>query len=428
MDCSISVHNISKKYQLYESPKHRLQELLLPFSRKKYSTFWALKDVSFDVYKGQSLGILGRNGSGKSTLLQVICGILRPTTGSVQTVGRISALLELGAGFNPEYSGRSNVYMNLALIGFSKQEIAERFDDIERFADIGPFMEQPVRIYSSGMFVRLAFACAAIVEPDILVVDEALAVGDIFFQQKCFDKLREANRRGTTCIFVSHDTSAMANLCDDIIVLAQGEVAFRGNPEEAVSRYIAVLGNPNAGTAIAPGEMRKPTVKVLENATSDILAHNILTGTHRHGDRDLELVAARITDAAGVDTLTIRSMNPLVFHLLIKANKALQESSAGIHIFDRMANLVFASGTSALRIALPVLAAEEELIIRLQVIFSVQAGEYTFNLGCSAPIGAPQDRHEMLGPIQVLAEDLEIPHFWGIAQLPLKIEIFRPQN
>jgi lipopolysaccharide transport system ATP-binding protein len=428
MDCSVSVRSISKKYQLYDDPKHRLQESLFPFIRKKYTTFWALKDVSFDVQKGQSLGILGRNGSGKSTLLQVICGILRPTTGSVQTVGRISALLELGAGFNPEYSGRSNVYMNLALIGFSKQEIAERFDDIEKFADIGPFMEQPVRIYSSGMFVRLAFACAAIVEPDILVVDEALAVGDIFFQQKCFDKLREANRRGTTSIFVSHDTSAMANLCDDIIVLAQGEVAFRGNPEEAVSRYFATMGSPGSGRAFAPGEVKEPTVKVLENAASDILTHNILTGTNRHGDRDIELIAARVTDVGGVDTLTIRTMNPLVFHLLIKANKSIPESSAGIHIFDRMANLVFASGTSALRIALPVLAAGEELVVRLEVTFSVQAGEYTFNLGCSAPIGVPQDRHEMLGPIQVLAEDLEIPHFWGIAQLPLQIEVCRPRS
>jgi lipopolysaccharide transport system ATP-binding protein len=427
MDSSVVVQSISKKYQLYESPKHQLQESLFPFLRKKHTTFWALKNVSFDVHKGQSLGILGRNGSGKSTLLQIICGILRPTTGSVQTVGRISALLELGAGFNPEYSGRSNVYMNLALMGFSKQEIAERFDDIEKFADIGSFIEQPVKIYSSGMFVRLAFACAAIVEPDILVVDEALAVGDIFFQQKCFDKLREASRRGTTCIFVSHDTSAMANLCDDIMVLAQGEVAFRGNPEEAVSRYFATLGNLNAGP-VALGEMRKSTVKMLENAASDILAHNILTGNNRHGVRDLELVAARITDSAGIDTLTVRTMNPLVFHLLIKANKTIQKSSAGIHIFDRMANLVFASGTAALRIAIPVLAAEEELIIRLKVTFSVQAGEYIFNLGCSAPTGVIQDRHEMLGPIQVLAEDLEFPHFWGIAQLPMEIEIGSPRS
>jgi ABC-type polysaccharide/polyol phosphate transport system ATPase subunit len=426
MDPSVSVTGVSKKYLLYDSPRHRLTESLFPFIRKKHRAFWALKNVSFDVRKGQALGILGRNGSGKSTLLQVICGILRPTAGEVRTAGRISALLELGAGFNPEYSGRANVYMNLALMGFSKQEIADRFEDIARFADIGQFMEQPVKIYSSGMFVRLAFACAAIVEPDILVVDEALAVGDVFFQQKCFDRLREANRRGTTCIFVSHDTGAMANLCDDILVLAEGELAFRGNPQEAVSRYCSTLGSPVAG--IPQHEMSRPPVETTHAADSaaEILAHNILTGGNRHGPRDLEVVAARVMDTAGNDTLTIGTMDRLIFHVLTRAKKAITNSSVGIHIYDRMSNLVFASGTIANRIGLPDLAAGEELIVRMMVTFNVQAGEYIFNLGCSAPTGTVQDRHEMLGPITVLPENLEVPHFWGIARLPMQIEVSRP--
>lgn len=428
MGPSVSIQAVSKKYQLYESPQHRLREALFPFAKRRPVAFWALKDVTFDASPGQALGIMGRNGSGKSTLLQILCGILRPTSGQVKTAGRISALLELGAGFNPEYSGRSNVFMNLALMGFGKREIAERFESIEKFADIGHFMDQPVKIYSSGMFVRLAFACAAIVEPDILVVDEALAVGDIFFQQKCFDKLREASRRGTTCIFVSHDTAAMLNVCDDILLLARGEVSFRGAPQEAVSRYIASMGGSAACNGMPDSRYSMCGTPVARDAmpASEISTHSILSGRDRHGPGNLELIAARVTDENGADTLTVRVMESLVFHLHLKARRAASGISAGMHLFDRMANLVFASGTSALRMALPDLAAGEELIVRWKLTFSVQPGQYTFNLGCSAPIGTPQDRHEMLGPIQVLPESTESPHFWGIARLPMDIDIYRP--
>jgi len=278
------------------------------------------------------------------------------------------------------------------------------------------------------MFVRLAFACAAIVEPDILVVDEALAVGDVFFQQKCFDRLKTMNRRGTTCIFVSHDTSAMANLCDDILVLSEGELAFRGNPQEAVSRYYTILGGSSAGVSMPASEMSKPAVPVIRSAdaVAEIFAHNILSGRDRHGPRGLELAAVRVTDTAGADTLTVRTMEPLIFHILVKAKAAITHSSVGIHVFDRMTNLVFASGTSASRVALPDLAAGESLIVRFTLTFSVQAGEYTFNLGCSAPYGMSQDRHEMLGPVQVLPEDQAVPRFWGIARLPMEIDIYRP--
>jgi ABC-type polysaccharide/polyol phosphate transport system ATPase subunit len=389
-----------------------------------------LKNVTFDVHPGRALGIMGRNGSGKSTLLQVVCGILRPTSGQVITRGRISALLELGAGFNPEYSGRSNVFMHLALVGFPKREMAERLEWIEKFADIGQFMNQPVKIYSTGMFVRLAFACAAVVEPDILVVDEALAVGDIFFQQKCFDKLREVIQRGTTCLFVSHDTSAMLNICDEIMVMVEGEISYKGAPQEAVSRYLAAIGGYKARSALLAGETPGQATMLPDRAASagEISAHSILSGRNRHGQHGVELTAARVTDAAGSDTLTVTVMEPLLFHILIKAREAAAGISVGIHLFDRMANLVFASGAGPSRVILPDLAAGQELIVRLKLTFNVQPGEYTFNLGVSAPLGLNQDRHEMLGPIQVLQENLDLPHFWGIARLPLDIDFYRPED
>jgi len=402
--------------------------MLLPSGKKRHRSFWALKDITFDLQRGQALGIMGRNGSGKSTLLQVICGILRPTSGQVLTNGRIAALLELGAGFNPEYTGRNNVFMNLALMGFPKREIAERFRWIEEFADIGQFMDQPVKVYSSGMFVRLAFACAAIVEPDILVVDEALAVGDIFFQQKCFEKLREVIKHGTSCLFVSHDTSALLNICDEIMILVNGETTFKGAPQEAVSRYLTSMGKAQTRVPSIADKVSGRSIQSANFASSaaEIGDHNILPGHERHGPRGVELIAARVTNEGGVDVLSVRTMESLIFHVHIKARQAASGISAGFHIFDRMSNLIFASGTEVTRIALPDLAAGEELIVRMKLTLSVQPGEYTFNIGCSAPFGENQDRYEMLGPIQVLKEDEDVPHFYGMARLPLEIDVFQP--
>ncbi len=430
MTPSISVQALSKKYHLYESPRHRLLAALHPSGKTRHNTFWALKNVTFEVHSGHALGIMGRNGSGKSTLLQLICGILRPTSGQVMTRGRISALLELGAGFNPEYSGRSNVFMHLALVGFPKSEMTERFEWIERFADIGQFMNQPVKIYSSGMFVRLAFACAAVVEPDILVVDEALAVGDIFFQQKCFAKLREVIQRGTTCLFVSHDTSAMLNICDEIMVMVEGEINYKGSPQEAVSRYFATMGGFKAQSALPAEETQGRATTIPGHAASaeEISAHTILSGHNRHGTRGVELIAARISDEGGADTLKVGVMEPLLFQILIKAKVAATGISVGIHLFDRLANLVFASGTGLSRVMLPDLMPGQELIVRLKLTFNVQPGEYTFNLGVSAPLGVNQDRHEMLGPIQVVPENLDLPHFYGIARLPLDVDFCRPDE
>ncbi len=241
----IRVTNLSKRYEIYDAPRDRLMQFVMPRLRhaagkahKQYfREFWALKDVSFEVKKGETVGIIGRNGSGKSTLLQMICGTLNPTGGSIQTNGRIAALLELGSGFNPEFTGRENVYMNAAVLGLSREEIDVRFDAIATFADIGDFIEQPVRTYSSGMVVRLAFAVIAHVDADILVIDEALAVGDAVFSQKCMRFIRKFKKSGTL-LFVSHDMGSVLNLCERAIWLHGGQIRQLGESNEIAEAYL----------------------------------------------------------------------------------------------------------------------------------------------------------------------------------------------
>lgn len=235
-EIAISLKNVSKCFKRYARPVDRLNELLLP-GKSRADEFWALRDINLEVPKGQTLGIVGRNGSGKSTLLQILVGTLTPTSGEVQVKGRVAALLELGSGFNPEFTGRQNVFFNGRLLGLEQKEIAARFEQIAAFADIGDFIEQPVKTYSSGMFVRLAFAVATTVEPDILVVDEALSVGDEVFQRKCFARLQSIQERGGTVLFVSHSASSVVELCTSAILMDRGELLLSANPKLVVSSY-----------------------------------------------------------------------------------------------------------------------------------------------------------------------------------------------
>lgn len=237
METVISVKNISKSYRLYNTPSEKLKEILHPFGKKYHREFRALHDISLEIKKGEGIGIIGRNGCGKSTLLKVICGVLQPTSGEVLVNGRVSALLELGAGFNPDYTGRQNVYMNGALRGLSKEEMDERFGAIIEFAGIGDFLDQPVKTYSSGMYLRLAFSCAVNVDPDILIVDEALAVGDLNFQAKCLKKMKEIQNNGATFILVSHSLSALANWCSRGLHLHQGKIYGQGNMQDVIHGY-----------------------------------------------------------------------------------------------------------------------------------------------------------------------------------------------
>ena len=233
-ESAIKVDHVTKVYKLYNKPKDRLKESLGLTKKKLSRDHYALRDISFDVRKGETVGIIGTNGSGKSTILKIITGVLNPTSGSIQVNGRISALLELGAGFNMEYTGLENVYLNGTMIGFSKEEIDAKLQDILDFADIGDFIQQPVKTYSSGMFVRLAFAIAINVDPEILIVDEALSVGDVFFQAKCFRKINEIKERGTTILLVTHDMGSIIKYCDRVVLLNKGNFVGCGAPGEMV--------------------------------------------------------------------------------------------------------------------------------------------------------------------------------------------------
>lgn len=252
-DFAIRVSNLSKCYPIYDKPHDRLKQFVVPRlqqligqSPKQYfREFWALKDVSFEIKKGETVGIIGQNGSGKSTLLQMICGTLNPTSGSVQTNGRVAALLELGSGFNPEFTGRENVYMNASVLGLSNEEINAHYDDIAAFADIGEFIEQPVKTYSSGMFVRLAFAVQAVIDPDIFVVDEALAVGDEKFQRKCFARLEELKSRGSSILFVSHSPASIIELCDKTLLLNRGIRLMYDQAPKAIRAYQKLIYAPS---------------------------------------------------------------------------------------------------------------------------------------------------------------------------------------
>ncbi|MGZ8173670.1 MULTISPECIES: ABC transporter ATP-binding protein [Methylobacter] len=246
---AIRVQNLSKCYHIYDNPRDRLKQFVAPHlqrlvrqaPKQYFREFWALKDVSFEIKKGETVGIIGRNGSGKSTLLQMICGTLNPTSGSIQTYGRIAALLELGSGFNPEFTGRENVYMNASVLGLSNEEIDECFDDIAAFADIGEFIKQPVKTYSSGMFVRLAFAVNILSSPDIMIVDEALAVGDMAFQAKCMTAMTRLQESGSTILFVSHDVGAVKSLCSQGIYLEHGNIKVIGKAPDVAEQYIKTM-------------------------------------------------------------------------------------------------------------------------------------------------------------------------------------------
>jgi ABC-type polysaccharide/polyol phosphate transport system ATPase subunit len=254
-DIAIKVENLTKIYKLYNSSVDRLKEALSPIRRKYHHDFHALHDVSFEIRKGESVGIIGKNGSGKSTLLKILTGVLTPTSGTVQVDGNLSALLELGAGFNPELTGIENVYYNGMLLGYTREEMDARRDDILSFADIGEFVYQPVKTYSSGMFVRLAFSVAVQVEPEILFVDEALSVGDVFFQQKCIRKITAFQNAGGTTIFVSHDMNAVKSLCSRSILMHCGSIVEFGSAAEMSDLYSSMILKEELSNLVEPLEL-----------------------------------------------------------------------------------------------------------------------------------------------------------------------------
>jgi lipopolysaccharide transport system ATP-binding protein len=288
--------------------------------KQYFREFWALKNVSFEVKKGETVGIIGRNGSGKSTLLQMICGTLFPTAGTVETNGRIAALLELGSGFNPEFTGRENVYLNGAVLGLGEEEIDMRFDEITAFADIGDFIEQPVKTYSSGMYVRLAFAIQANVDPEILIVDEALAVGDAYFVHRCMARFHDLQRKGTTIIFVSHDASSIKRLCGKVMWLKNGHLTLVGDATTVVDTYLQDLFGLNDSKRIGSGFSCDDLDPLTENDPNCKLI--LPAGDGRFGERKLEMIGMLLSNVNGMQTNTV-AWNEVICLLLEIKNVSL---------------------------------------------------------------------------------------------------------
>jgi lipopolysaccharide transport system ATP-binding protein len=340
-DIAIRVEDVSMRFEIYDKPRDQLKQFILPrlqsmagLSAKQYfREFWALRNISFEVKKGESVGIIGRNGSGKSTLLQIITGTLTPTAGSVSTHGRIAALLELGSGFNPDFSGRENVYLNGALLGLSREQIDVKFDDIAAFADIGLHLDQPVKTYSSGMLVRLAFAVQVQVEPDILIVDEALAVGDALFQKRCFERIDKLVSDGTTLLFVSHDQESVRTLTSRALLLKEGKSKVWGLSSDVVLEYRRILHAEEKESHRAHLVRRQREI-----SEEDILCAP--TGKHRHqkfksfGDLEAEIIEVNILDSSGASSNYFNIGDEVIFKIKFRANIEL----FGINVAFRIRN------------------------------------------------------------------------------------------
>ncbi len=301
----------------------RLRELL-PSAGPRHTDFWALRDINFNLEAGEALGLVGPNGCGKSTLLQIVCGILQPTTGRVVTRGRIAALLELGAGFNPEFTGRENVFLNGEILGLSRGEIARAMPSIEAFAEIGEFIDRPVKEYSSGMYVRLAFSTAIHVDPEILIVDEALAVGDAVFANRCVRKFQELRERKITVLFVSHDLGLVKQLSDRAILLLNGRIAAQGAPKDVINRYIGL---------------------VLERAQSAAPKDERLPASFRHGDGSSEILSVKLLDHGGRETTSLAAGEPVTVRVRCRFHQAKSDPMVGILIRTRIGMDVYGANT-----------------------------------------------------------------------------------
>ena len=394
-DIAISVNNISKMYKLYDKPIDRLKEALGLSKKKRYREHYALNDVSFQVNKGETVGIIGTNGSGKSTILKIITGVLNPTGGSLEVNGRISALLELGAGFNMEYSGLENVYLNGTMIGFTREEITARLQAILDFADIGDFIHQPVKTYSSGMFVRLAFAVAINIDPEILIVDEALSVGDVFFQAKCYRKFEEFKKRGKTILFVSHDLGSISKYCDRVVLLNKGVKMGEGAPKEMVDWYKKLLaGGDEVSVDTGAADVIQAQTEAAESMGTIDSASCLAEGKWprpfetdpqklEYGYKKAEIIDFTLRDARGNYTNTIEKNS--VFDILVRVrfHEKVQEPIVAFTFKNVQGTEITGTNTMYEKKDIEPCGDGREVIVTFRQEMNMQGGEYLLSLGCT---------------------------------------------
>lgn len=432
-EIAIHVNNLSKCYEIYDTPRDRLKQFVVPPMQRMvgrapaqyFREFWALKDVSFDIKKGETFGIIGRNGSGKSTLLQMICGTLTPTSGNIQTNGRIAALLELGSGFNLEFTGRENIYLNGTVIGLTMEEIETRLDDILAFSDIGDFIDQPVKTYSSGMFVRLAFAIQVNVEPEILIVDEALSVGDFFFQQKCFARLRKMREAGLTLLFVSHDMGTVRDLCPKSIYLVKGKAAFLGDSQAAIGRYLSegAVGSPiDPSLSSIEFEEKKEmsSEEYLESAMKVALWRrdkNILDSDHR-------LLAVVLRNELGMPVSSAKMGGKLIVVIFFHT-KSNEKCHITLTIKNKYDQIVTSIGSYLMGME-PMSTKEDSFgVFEFEIDCMLEAGQYSLMVNYGHPIAANRgeriDETDWFGPLQIEWDyETKKAPFLGMFGLPVR--------
>lgn len=377
-ELAISLQNVSKCYKRYGRPVDKLKEVLLP--TKNYAAeFWALRDIDLEVHKGETVGIIGQNGSGKSTLLQIIAGTLTPTTGSVSVQGRVSALLELGSGFNPEFTGRQNVFFNGRILGLTQEEIENKFDEIAVFADIGDFIDEPVKTYSSGMFVRLAFAVAVSVDPEILIVDEALSVGDIYFQQKCFERIKELKDQGTTLLFVSHDSGAVYKLCQRALLMELGNLVLESNPKIVIDLYEAKLLKKR------DLQSEELEIQMLSSLNTKVSQDDVDTSSQVEevciNAPEVKLEYIKLLDESNKNIEVAVSEQTLNLSIGICFLKSLEDPHIGFKIRDRTGEVIFETNTYCMKQKIGHVQKGEFLEFNFKFEVPISAGEYTITVG-----------------------------------------------
>ena len=371
---AIQVDHLSKMYKLYDKPTDRFKEAMGIKKKKYYKEHYALRDVSMDVKQGECVGIIGTNGSGKSTILKIITGVLNPTAGEVKVDGRISALLELGAGFNMEYTGIENVYLNGTMMGFSKEEVDARLQDILDFADIGDFVYQPVKSYSSGMFVRLAFAVAINIDPEILIVDEALSVGDVFFQAKCYRKFEEFKKMGKTILFVSHDLSSISRYCDRVILLNKGVKLEEGSPKQMVDMYKQLLVGQDPAKAEEKKEEQKESWSQQFQVNPNML---------EYGTKLAEIVDFAVLDDKDRCTNTIEKSSSFRIRMKVVFHQDIQEPIIAYTFKDIKGTEITGTNTLFEKKSVEHSQAGDSCTVTFEQEMFLQGGEYLLSFGCT---------------------------------------------
>ncbi len=401
-DIAISVTNVSKCYRVYANQRARLCHALIPSCAKGVGEVWALRDINFEVKRGESVAIIGRNGSGKSTLLEIITKTLTPTSGAVKVNGRVAALLELGSGFNPEYTGNENVFLNGLLLGLSRAEVEQRFDDIVSFADIGDVLNRPVKTYSSGMLVRLAFAVHVVLEPEILIVDEALSVGDFFFQQKCFGRLRQMRERGLTLLFVSHDMGTVRDLCSTAVYLRKGMLAYVGDSKAAVRAYLAEQ-SPTAPQESVSNFFQATTPQTAVVMLAEI-KRTALWSVPDDAEKGRRLLAVRLLGSDGQVTSHARMGDTIKMQVFFRTTPS-ETGHISLTLKNRFDQIVSNTGTYLMGMEARSSGDAHFAVVEFEVGLMLEAGLYSLMFAYGQPTlenrGTMIDNTEWIGPLHI---------------------------